>query len=118
MEDMTDMEYLVATFIPALMLCYEEQGFNKKTEDNESKGGDFLLGYCGQLYNIGDDFQVGIPALSYDSIGCGDALALGSMHTTETISKKFSPRNRLTLALDAASAHSAGVAPPYIIQRI
>jgi ATP-dependent protease HslVU (ClpYQ) peptidase subunit len=122
MEAIGDMEYLVAHFIPALIKCYEDQGFLKKPDDNEYQGGHFLLGYRGNFYDVLDDFQIGIPTLNYEAIGCGEDYAKGSMYTTETLEdkldKKLTPQKRLTMALDAACEHSAGVAAPYIILSI
>lgn len=118
-EGVEDMEYLVRTFIPAVIECFETNGFTpKEDEDSSAVGGVFLLGYKGQLYQIETDFQVGIPTLDYDACGCGDDLALGSMYTSEQLDKKLTPEKRITMALEAASAHSAGVAGPYVIMSI
>lgn len=112
-ENIDDMQYLVGNFIPALITCYSEHGFLSKSHDR-NVGGIFLLGYRQELYKIESDFQVGIPVLNYDSCGCGDDLALGCLFATEG----KPPLTRIKLALDAAAAHSAGVAPPYKIVEI
>lgn len=104
-----DMEYMVVKFIDAVRSCFSNNGFGKMTEKDYNKGGNFLVGYNGVLYNIDSDFQVGIPSTQYDSVGCGTDLALGSLHSTTD--KK--PQERLKLALEAATAFSAGVAAPY-----
>ena len=118
MENIDDMQYLVGHFIPALIECFEHHGFLKKPEESEFMGGQFLLGYRGKIYDIQDDFQIGIPTLNYEAIGCGDDTAKGSMYTSEKMDKKLTPKQRLTLALEAASEHSAGVAAPYVIMSI
>jgi len=119
MEGVEDMEYLVRTFIPSLIECYKEHGFlPKDDEDHSVLGGIFLLGYKSQLYQIDTDFQVGIPSLDYDACGCGDDLALGSMFTSERLDKKLTPDKRITMALEAASAHSAGVSAPFVIKSV
>lgn len=104
-----DMEYMVVNFIDAVRSCFSENGFGKMTDKDSNAGGNFLVGYNGVLYNIDNDFQVGIPTAQYDSVGCGTDLALGALHSTR--GKK--PQERLKMALEAASAFSAGVAPPF-----
>jgi ATP-dependent protease HslVU (ClpYQ) peptidase subunit len=114
-EGIGDMDYLVGHFIPALIQCYTDQGFIKKDETGESVGGQFLLGYRGGLYDIQDDFQVAVPFLDYAACGCGGELALGSMFTTQKLNKTLSPEKRIVTALEAATEHSAGVAPPFVV---
>lgn len=105
---MDDFEYLVTNFIDSIRKAFFDNGFGKK-DNNE--GGTFLIGYNGKIYNIGSDFQVGIPVNDYDAVGSGRDLALGALHATKTVK----PVKRLTMALEAASAYNAGVAPPYLI---
>lgn len=109
-EKISDMQYLVGNFIPSLIRTYSDHGFLSKSNDR-NVGGVFLLGYRGELYKIEADFQVGIPVLDYDTCGCGDDLAKGCLFATEG----KDPKIRIEKALDAASMHSAGVAPPYKI---
>jgi ATP-dependent protease HslVU (ClpYQ) peptidase subunit len=104
-----DMQYMVTTFIDTARKCFEDNGFGDKSE-----GGTFLVGYHGQLYTINSDFQVGIPADRYDAVGSGSDLALGAMYATP----KLTPIKRLTVALEAASAFNAGVAPPFRIIKL
>lgn len=103
-----DMEYMVTSFIDAVRECFKENGFGDK---EATKGGTFLVGYKGGLYTINSDYQVGIPADDYDAVGCGSDLALGALHAT----KGMLPTKRIKTALEAASAFSAGVAPPFHI---
>jgi hypothetical protein len=112
-ENIEDMQYLVGTFIPALIKTYSDHGFLSKSHDR-NVGGVFLLGYRKELYKIESDFQVGIPVLDYDTCGCGDDLASGCLYATEGREPIF----RIEKALEAASLHSAGVAPPYKIVSI
>lgn len=99
-----DMEYLVTDFIDAARRCFKDNGFG-----SEKEGGTFLVGYSERLYTINSDFQVGIPADPFDSVGSGSDLALGAMYAT----KGMEPVKRITLALEAASKFNAGVAPPF-----
>jgi len=117
-EGLTDMEYLVKHFITALIDCYEDAGFLQKPEGEEVVGGQFLLGYRGNLYDIQEDFQVGIPSLDYEACGCGEDLARGAMFALQLTDKKLTPEKKITIALDAATEHSAGVGKPYNILSI
>jgi hypothetical protein len=106
-----DMEYMVTSFIDACRQCFSQNGFGDK---DATIGGNFLVGYHGKLYNIESDYQVGIPKLPFDAVGCGSELALGAMFATEGMP----PEDRVNAALAAASTFSAGVAPPFIILRL
>lgn len=107
----TDMEYMVTSFIDACRQCFSGNGFGDK---EATVGGTFLVGYKGKLYTVEGDYQVGIPAVSFDAVGCGTDLALGAMYATEGLD----PKKRIELALSAASAFSAGVAPPFNIMKL
>lgn len=105
-------EFLVTRFIDDLRTMLKAGGF-VEVLNNVETGGSFLMGFRGQLYNVDSDFQVGIPAIGYDARGCGEDLVLGSLFTSA--GGRMSPRTRITRALDAASAFSAGVCPPYTV---
>lgn len=122
-EGISDMKYLVAYWIPALIECFEEQGYKgeKPEEEGDSsgtkKGGTFLLGYRGTIYHIEDDFQVGVPADQYSAVGCGADLALGAVFTAKKSGLK-EPEKIITVALEAAEKFSAGVQRPFVIMSI
>jgi ATP-dependent protease HslVU (ClpYQ) peptidase subunit len=102
-----DMTYMVTDFIDAVRSCFAHNGFGDK---DATSGGTFLVGYNGKLYTIQSDYQVGLTTDTFDAVGCGADLALGSLHSTST--KK--PEERLKMALEAASHFNAGVAAPFI----
>lgn len=105
-----DYQYMVTDFIDSVRKCFSVNGFGDK---EATTGGNFLVGYKGRLYTIEKDHQVGIPDVNYDALGCGSDLALGSLHTTAKFD--FTPEERITMALEAATAFSAGVEPPFLI---
>lgn len=107
--DVDDMKYMVTEFIDSCRKCFVDNGFGTAKGDD---GGNFLVGYNGCLYNIDVDFQVGIPVNQFDAVGSGEDLALGAMFATKKIKK---PEDRIKMALEAASAFNAGVAPPFRI---
>jgi hypothetical protein len=117
-NNMSIDRYMNTIFIDAVRNCLKDGGYAKVKENNES-GGNFLVGYRGKLFNIDGDFQVGIPSCNYDSVGCGQDLCLGSLHTTEKVSNmkllSLLPKERIKMALKAAVEFSAGVRGPFNI---
>jgi hypothetical protein len=108
-------KYLVTDFIDSVRECLKKGGY--ATENNgEESAGEFLIGYRGGLYVISEDYQVGSTCTQYDAVGCGAEIAIGSLHTSQTLRK--TPKQRITLALKAASLHSAGVGGPFRIVTI
>lgn len=109
-EGVDDYQFLVTSFINSIRTCLKEGGF-AASKDGVESGGSFLLGYRGNLYNISGDYQVGIAADGFDSCGCGQQIALGSLFST----KGQSPETRIDLALKAAENYSAGVRGPFTV---
>jgi ATP-dependent protease HslVU (ClpYQ) peptidase subunit len=107
----SDMKYMVSDFVDAVRACFEKNGFGKVSKGSDNEGGTFLVGYNGSLYCIEGDFQVAQLHNKYAAVGCGRDLALGSLYSTEGKAPEF----RIKKALEAASAFSAGVAPPFVI---
>jgi hypothetical protein len=104
--------YMVTIFVETVRECLRSGGYTTINNNNEN-GGNFLVGYRGKLFNINDDFQVGIPANNYDAIGCGGSICLGSLHTTHELN--IPPRDRIKMALKAAEEFSAGIRGPFNI---
>ena len=106
-----DERHMMTVFINAVRKCLKDGGY-AKVESGEESGGTFLVGYRGVIYEIGDDFQVGISDCQYDAVGCGAQLAMGALHATT--GKK--PRARIRAALQAAEDFNAGVRGPFRVQ--
>ena len=106
-----DYEYMVTHFIDTARQCFASNGFG---DEKAQIGGTFMVGYRGHLYTVEGDYQVGIPAASFDAVGCGSDLCLGSLYATEGLD----PEDRINCALAAASTFSAGVAPPFTILKL
>lgn len=107
----SDEEYLVREFINPVRELFKEHGY-AKVKDNEEEGGVFLVGYRGQLYRIGFDFQVNSCRDGLRTLGCGAELALGAMKALE----HFPPRERIERSLEIAAYFSGGVMPPFVIE--
>ncbi len=113
----TDMNWLVNDYIDAVRHTLEEKGHIIKGEhtDEGIPEGDFLLGFRGKLYIVEGNFQVLRVSRGYVATGCGASYALGVMHyqMNHLPAKQRDPIEMLERALEAASEHSAGCAPPH-----
>ena len=107
----SDEQHMMTTFIEAVRACLKSGGYTK-IESSQEEGGSFLVGYRGVLYDVGADFQVGIPAAQYAAVGCGDQVAHGALFASD----HMKPRARLERALQAAELFSAGVRGPFIFE--
>ena len=103
-------EYMCTDFVRAVRKAFEENGFKKNRTDGEDMGGCFLVGYKSRLFLIDSDFQVGESSPAFESIGCGEAYALGSLHATQGYGDA---KKRVLMALSAAAEFSGGVLPPF-----
>lgn len=112
MQNKVDYEYLITKFIPNIQKLFSDGGF-EKNKDGTKSSGEFLLGYKDKLFKVQSDYSILESANNYDACGCGEYYALGSLKTTENLD--LSPVEKIHKALQAASAFSAGVAPPFYI---
>lgn len=108
------MEFMVTEFVDAVRNAFKTAGVAHKSDEVESCG-TFLVGYAGRLFNVADDYQVGEAACGYDAVGCGEGIALGSLYATADM---VDNEARISLALHAAEAHSAGVRGPFTVLSI
>jgi len=106
-------EYMVGDFVNAIRICLKDGGFATK-KDEEEKGGQFLVGYRGRLFNIESNYQVGESVFDFDSCGCGYTYALGALHVL-TWTKIKEPKAVVKKALETAQQFSAGVREPFHI---
>lgn len=105
-------EYMCTDFITEVRKCFADGGYLQKYNDGDEKGGSFLVGINGRLFNIQDDFQVAESVLNFDAIGCGYGYALGSLFSTKSIG--LNEKKRLKIALKTATKFSTGVEPPFV----
>jgi ATP-dependent protease HslVU (ClpYQ) peptidase subunit len=104
-----DMDYLVNDVMDSFRKIFSDKGFLRTIAPDS--GGNFLLGYNKRLYEVEDNFQVGLSFNPYRACGGGYKYALGVMYATPCLG----PTERIKLALDAATHHNAAVRPPYTI---
>jgi hypothetical protein len=106
-----DLDRFMATeLVDAVRKALKDGGWAARDKDREDAG-TFLAGVNGRLFKVADDYQVGRSLDGYDAAGSGWELALGSLHTTATLT--VAPVERAGLALAAAAHHCACVHPPF-----
>jgi hypothetical protein len=110
-QDAKDLNrFMFVDFNRALRTELEREA-EPKREDHKVASGITLIATAGQLFSLWFEGSMETAdAHGYLAIGSGSETAQGSLHATKGLSD---PSKRLRMALDAASAHTAGVAPPY-----
>lgn len=106
-------KWMTTTFMDAIRDCLKVHGWATKEKEQEA-GGTFLVGYKGALYEIADDYQVGIPADGFAAVGCGGRIALGALFASAHLKGK----KRAEMALSAAERLSIGVRGPFRIEAL
>ncbi|MBQ0087982.1 MAG: hypothetical protein KBT27_01445 [Prevotellaceae bacterium] len=107
-----DRKYMVNTFIPNVKDLFQSQVV---TECDTNRGGLFLVGVDGKLFEIQSDYSVLEPKDGYASVGCGEVAAMGSLYSTTKNCKKFTPKEHILSALEAAEKCCMGVHRPFVI---
>ncbi len=103
--------FMATTFVNRLRDAYKDAGYAKKDADRESSDDNILVGINGRLFTVWSHYGVEESSLPYTAIGCGQAYAMGSLHTTHNLPMR--PRVRMDTALQAAEQFSAGVRGPF-----
>jgi ATP-dependent protease HslVU (ClpYQ) peptidase subunit len=105
-----ERSWAISELVPALRETFKQHGY-AHIHNNEENGGVFLLAVRDRLFQVQSDYSVLEPRMPYDAVGCGEHFAMGAMHALWK--PKLDARKFLRAALDAASAFSTGVGPPY-----
>lgn len=111
----TDYEYLVQHFVKHIRDIFVDAGF-ATVRNNQEQGGQFIVGYRGNIYEVSEDYSVVSFQRNWVAIGCGADWATGSLHTTQPL--RWKPERRIKAALEAASEFSPFVGPPFTIARL
>jgi len=118
-----EREYMCIDFIEGVRSCLKAGGYST-ISSNEETAGVFLVGFNGRLFRIDSDFQVGESMETYESIGCGQDYAKGSLFSmlgVNSLSKpneKYDPGYIVEEALNSAEHFSGGVRAPFVIESI
>lgn len=113
-EGVSDERYMMTDFVDAVRATLKEGGYAKK-ENEVEQGGNFLVGYRGRVWEVGGDYQVGLVAHPFNAVGCGEDIAMGSLHTARD--SGAIPEVVLRWALEAAQEFNAGVRAPWVFAR-
>ena len=111
-ENETDECFMITKFVEAVRDTFKSYGF-AKIENNEEKGGLFLVGYKGKLYQICANYHVNRFNEKYSAVGGGAEYALGAMYAA----RNQPPRKRIMIALRASAKFNNGVAGPFHIYK-
>ena len=111
----SDYRYIVSSLVPELRERLRAAGALMTENGFDSIEAHLLIGYRGNIYWIDDEFQVIQPDADYWAAGSGREYALGSLYSSRTLGD---PRQRIQLALEAASAFVPSVAAPYVFESI
>lgn len=109
-SDVDLYQWMCTDFIDAVRKCLIGGGYASKLNEVES-GGTFLVGVAGRLFVVYNDFQVGERDDLIGAVGCGEDLALGSLHQSRG---DVDLRRRLVDALSTAERFCAGVRGPFV----
>lgn len=111
-DGVTDERYMVVDFIEAARDCLKARGYSQ-INSNEESGGTFLVGYRGNLYYIGSNYQVSRWQNGIAAVGCGEAYALGAMLA---LGDKLKPKRRIMQALEVTAELCNGVCAPFYVE--
>jgi hypothetical protein len=104
-------KFMRTKFIDSVKDAFRSHGFGSVSQPGaDDEGGIFIVGVCGRIFTIDEDFHVGENIVNYMAEGSGGTIALGALYATKN---QKNPRVRLKLALEAASEFNMSVAPPF-----
>lgn len=107
--------HMSTRFVDSVRECLFVGGYAQRKNEVE-QGGTFLVAAAGELFCIQDDFQVARQRMGFDAIGSGEEVALGSLHTTNGYD--FPPRQRVLMALQAATDLTTFVTGPFTVRTV
>ena len=103
-------KFMRTKFIESVKDSFRSGGFGSQVAGAEDEGGIFIVGVCGRIFTVDEDFHIGENIVNYMAEGSGGMLALGALHATK---KQKNPRIRLKAALEAATEFNMAVSAPY-----
>ena len=104
--------YMVIDLIDSMRECLSSRGVLLRKNEVESHENDILVGFRGKLFVIVSDLQVECSRLPFQAVGSGGDVALGVLDVLRS-SRKFSPRQKIVMALKAAERHTPYVRGPF-----
>jgi len=111
-EKESNFNFMVNAFIPAVQELFDIGGY-LKIKNEVFHGGNFLVGYNGELFEIQSNFQVATYNVHYAAVGAGEFYAMASLYTSDKFD--LTAEEKITLALETAVNFSGYVRPPFVI---
>jgi ATP-dependent protease HslVU (ClpYQ) peptidase subunit len=113
-----DHEYMCTDFVDAIRKCLFEGGYATKSNEAE-EGGNFLVGYKSNIYEVEKNFQIIQRVHDYDAIGCGESFALGAISAVMDVGTcDYDSEQIVEAGLDAAKTFSPQVQEPFHIIKL
>lgn len=109
-EGMDDYEYMVTTFVEDVRKVLKRAGYSH-IKNNVETGGNFIVAYRNGLYEVEEDYQVGITTRAYACTGSGMDIASGAMSILQD--QEIEPAAAIKQALKSAANHDAYVSAPF-----
>lgn len=117
----SDLHYMSRNYSFAILELFEKAKF-AETKSNVSVGGQYLLGYKGNLYKVQSDFSVLKCSDPYHAVGSGGELAISAMYSQieayKRLKKDFDPFEIIHTSLMAAEKHNSYVRRPFHIIKV
>lgn len=115
-QDEDDVEYLVTRFVPALRGCFEINGYEMNQDGQTLQGSEFIIGFNGQIYELDGEYAVTPVGYDFYAAGSGFSVVMGSLFTTD--GEDYSAKDRITLALQAATEFVPSCRGPYTVESL
>ena len=104
-------KFMRTKFVDSVKSSFKDNGYGTIGQNSEEDtGGIFIVGVCGKIFTIDEDFHVGENVVNYMAEGSGGMIALGALHATKN---QKNPKVRLKSALEAAAEFTMSVSAPY-----
>lgn len=103
-------KFMRTKFVDSVKDAFRAHGYGSQVAGQEDEGGIFLIGVCGRIFTMDEDFHIAENTFNYMAEGSGGMFALGALHATKN---QKNPRMRIKHALEAAAEFSMSVRPPF-----
>lgn len=117
----SDFNYMSTNYSFSILDLFEKSRF-AKNESNVLIGGNYLLAYKGNLYEIQCDFSIMKCSDNYAAVGSGEQLAQASIYAQleayKDMKMDYDPFEVIHVALQAAERYNTYVRKPFHIIRI
>lgn len=104
-------KFMRTKFIDSVKDAFKEHGYgNFGPSEEGDTGGIFIVGVCGRIFTVDEDFHVGENVYNFMAEGSGGQLALGALWATRN---QKNPKMRIKSALEAAAEFNMAVSAPF-----